>query len=202
MVLSVLGHPLSGFFWKCETSVRLWKLSSMLSVSKNPSTLSVMVWLGNVSHGIVFGMCRPCLVFLSRKTVDSLWGGPYLWKQVCRHGDLKAITWPLALDTLCPCLSCCDMQLPLTALTALTSKPRGTKLSKTMNQNKSFFLKKKKFCQTFCHSNTREAKTLSNIPIYSSIPDTGPMLFLGFERYQLANCHLKGPHTCLSLDIF
>lgn len=127
------------FFWKCETSVWLWKLSHMPSVSKNPSMLSVMVWLENVSHGIVFGMCRPRSVFLSRKTVESLWGGPYLWKQVCRHADLKAITWPLALDTLCPCLSCCDMQLPLTALTALTSKPRGIKLSKTMNQNKSSF---------------------------------------------------------------
>lgn len=132
----------------------------MLSGSKNPSTLSVMVWLGNVSHGIVFGMCRPRLVFLSWKTVASLWGGPYLWEQVCRHGDLKAITWPLALDTLCPCLSCCDMQLPLTALTA---KPGGIKLSKTVDQNKSFFFFKFS-CQTFCHSNTRKAKTLSNLP--------------------------------------
>lgn len=137
-MLSGLGHPLSGFFF--GSVKRRYGFESCLACSRAQRIpLRSLLWFD--SETCPMGSCLECAAPVWYFNLERLWNlyevGPTLWEQVCRCGDLKAITWPLALDTLCPaCPAVICMQLPLTALTA---KPGGIKLSKTMDQNKSFF---------------------------------------------------------------
>lgn len=136
MVLLVLGHPLPGFFLEVwNVCIALEAVSHALGLKESLFTQCYGLNRKRVPWDRVWNVSPPSGISISKDCEV----GPTSGNKCVGMRIWRLLPGPWLWIHSAPCLSCCDMEPSLTTFTAMTATPRGIKLSKTMNQNKSFF---------------------------------------------------------------